>query len=160
MLKKPWMLYVQRHSALTEKAQMLKEATLRDHAGWTMTSKMPSVYIHFFGGESSKSILEARGIIPKDKQASKILQTKECPNCREPNTPTAKFCHACRFVISHDGYAETVETHKKLEAKVNELDNLWQEQANLVYQADSEKENLQTQLDQMRAEIERLKAMK
>jgi integrase len=44
MLTKPWNLYVFRHSALTEKSQILTESTLRDHAGWTMTSKMPTVY--------------------------------------------------------------------------------------------------------------------
>jgi len=49
MLTKPWNLYVFRHSALTEKSQILTESTLRDHAGWTMTSKMPTVYLHYFG---------------------------------------------------------------------------------------------------------------
>jgi hypothetical protein len=49
MLTKPWNLYIFRHSALTEKSQILKEHILRDHAGWTMTSKMPQVYIHYFG---------------------------------------------------------------------------------------------------------------
>jgi hypothetical protein len=62
MLTKPWNLYVFRHSALTEKSQVLKESTLRDHAGWTDTSKMPQVYIHYFGNESSNSLLEAHGI--------------------------------------------------------------------------------------------------
>ena len=51
MLTRPWNLYVFRHSALTEKSLILKEHVLRDHAGWTMTSKMPQVYIHYFGNE-------------------------------------------------------------------------------------------------------------
>jgi hypothetical protein len=55
MLTKPWNLYIFRHSALTEKSQILKEHVLRDHAGWSMTSRMPQVYIHYFGTESSKS---------------------------------------------------------------------------------------------------------
>jgi len=63
MLTKPWNLYILRHSALTEKSQILKEHVLRDHAGWTMSSKMPQVYIHYFGNESSKSLLEARGLV-------------------------------------------------------------------------------------------------
>jgi len=41
LLTKPWNPYVFRHSALTEKSQILKEHLLRDHAGWTTTSKMP-----------------------------------------------------------------------------------------------------------------------
>jgi hypothetical protein len=39
LLTKPWNPYVQRHSALTAKSQILKESTLRDHAGWSMTSR-------------------------------------------------------------------------------------------------------------------------
>ena len=55
MLTKPWNLYVFRHSALTEKSQILKEHVLRDHAGWTMSSKMPQVYIHYrYGKEYGK----------------------------------------------------------------------------------------------------------
>ena len=46
LLTKPWTLYIQRHSALTAKSLILKEHVLRDYAGWTMSSKMPQVYIH------------------------------------------------------------------------------------------------------------------
>lgn len=53
MLTKPWNLYVFRHSALTEKSQILSESILKDHAGWTMSSKMTQIYIHL-SGESSK----------------------------------------------------------------------------------------------------------
>src|SRR5215204_788808 len=38
MLTKPWNPYILRHSALTAKSQILKESTLRDHAGWSMNS--------------------------------------------------------------------------------------------------------------------------
>lgn len=62
LLTKPWTPYIQRHSALTSKSLILKEHTLRDHAGWSMSSRMPQVYIHYFGNESSKSLLEAYGI--------------------------------------------------------------------------------------------------
>jgi len=148
MLKKPWKLYVQRHSALTEKAQFLTEATLRNHAGWTMTSKMPAVYIHFFGAESSKSLLEARGIITKDKQASNFLQSKICPQCQEPNTPHAKFCHKCNMVLTYDEYTET---HTKFQELVNELGKTQMD-------ADYEREQMMEQMKELRAEIERLKA--
>ena len=60
MLTKPWNLYVFRHSALTEKSQFLTEAVLRSHAGWTMSSKMPQVYIHLSNESSKISIAEKR----------------------------------------------------------------------------------------------------
>jgi integrase len=66
LLDKPWNLYIFRHSALTHKSQILKEATLRDHAGWSTNSKMPSVYLHYFGTESCNSLLETCGIIKNE----------------------------------------------------------------------------------------------
>jgi integrase len=49
LLKKPWNPYIRRHSALTQKSKILKEHTLRQYAGWTPNSKVPQMYIHYFG---------------------------------------------------------------------------------------------------------------
>ena len=49
LLKKPWNPYVRRHSALTDKSKILKEHVLRQHAGWSVGSKMPEKYLHYFG---------------------------------------------------------------------------------------------------------------
>lgn len=62
MLTKPWNLYIFRHGSLTEKSQVLKEHVLRNHAGWTMSSKMPQIYLHYLGNESVNSLLEIKGI--------------------------------------------------------------------------------------------------
>jgi hypothetical protein len=35
LLKKPWNLYIRRHSSLTQKSKFLKEHILRQHAGWS-----------------------------------------------------------------------------------------------------------------------------
>ncbi|MFL6417991.1 MAG: hypothetical protein ACJ71P_01055, partial [Nitrososphaeraceae archaeon] len=59
LLQKPFNPYLQRHYALSEKAKILKEHVLRIHAGWGMNSRMPQVYLHYFGNESSESLLEA-----------------------------------------------------------------------------------------------------
>jgi integrase/recombinase XerD len=61
LLNKPWNPYIRRHSALTDKSKILKEHILRQHAGWSTSSNMPQKYIHWFGNESSESILEAYG---------------------------------------------------------------------------------------------------
>jgi hypothetical protein len=100
LLTKSWNLYVFRHSALTEKSTILKEHLLRNHAGWTMTNKMPQLYIHYFGNESSKSLLEARGIIKKRSSELVALKSKQCPNCNEPNKPDSKFCIAISESVS------------------------------------------------------------
>ena len=59
--------YIRRHSALTEKSAILKEHDLRQYAGWSPGSQMHLKYFHYFGNESNDSILEAYGIVSKDK---------------------------------------------------------------------------------------------
>jgi hypothetical protein len=118
LLKKPWNPYIRRHSALTEKSSFLKEHILRQHAGWSPRSQMHLKYLHYFGNESSDSILEAYGIVTKDKTQSDILRSKQCPNCDEPNKPDSKFCAKCRMVLTYDAYSETTEESMR---KENEL---------------------------------------
>jgi hypothetical protein len=81
ILQKPFNPYIQRNYALSEKAKILKEHVLRIHAGWGMNSKMPQVYLHYFGNESSESLLEAYGIVTKERQSTDSLKPKQCPNC-------------------------------------------------------------------------------
>jgi hypothetical protein len=80
LLKKPWNPYIRRHSALTEKSTILKEHVLRQHAGWTPGSQMHLKYLHYFGNESSESLLEVYGLIDHGIQIDQ-LKPKQCPNC-------------------------------------------------------------------------------
>jgi integrase len=121
LLTKPWNPYVQRHSALTAKSRILKESILRDHAGWSMTSKMPNIYLHYFGNESSKSLLEAYGVEKYNQQQIDILKAKTCPNCLESNKPDSRFCAKCRMVLTYDAYSETLENQKEKESQVQRL---------------------------------------
>lgn len=107
LLTKPWNLYVFRHSALTQKSRILKEHILRDHAGWSFTSKMPEVYLHYFGTESSNSLLQAYGITKGQETKMNLLKPQQCPNCLEPNKPDSKFCAKCKMVLTYDAYQET-----------------------------------------------------
>jgi integrase len=122
LLTKPWTPYILRHSALTSKSLVLNEHTLRDHAGWTMSSKMPEVYLHYLGNESSKSLLEAYGIEDKNNSNKKsILKSKPCPNCDEPNKPESKFCFRCKMVLTFDSYQEALEKQKEKDKEINEM---------------------------------------
>jgi hypothetical protein len=129
LLKKPWNPYIRRHSALTEKSKILKEHTLRQHAGWSQTSNMHRKYIHYYGNESNESILEAYGLINKNKQEIDKLKPKSCPNCQELNKIDSKFCVKCRMVLSYDAYIEATQYNEefeetrleKLEAKLDAL---------------------------------------
>jgi hypothetical protein len=127
LLKKPWNPYIRRHSALTEKSGILKEHHLRQFAGWSPGSNMHLKYLHYFGNESNDSILEAYGIISKDKQLSEALRPKQCPNCNEPNKPDSKFCAKCRMVLTYDAYSETLESEKQKDDKLTTMEKQFNE---------------------------------
>ena len=122
LLKKPWNPYIRRHSALTEKSTILKEHVLRQHAGWTPGSQMHLKYLHYFGNESSESLLEAYGIVTPGQQTDQ-LKPKQCPNCMEPNKPDTKFCAKCSMVLTYDAYSETIEVKQEKDAQIDKLSN-------------------------------------
>jgi hypothetical protein len=113
LLLKPSNPYVRRHSALTEKSTKLKSSTLNQHAGWTTNSGMAQKYIHYFGNESSESLLEAYGIVTKNNVPIDTLNPKICPNCNEGNTQDARFCSKCKMIMSFDGYKEVLQEQQE-----------------------------------------------
>lgn len=82
---------------------------------------MPNIYLHYFGNESSKSLLEAYGIEKYQQSQVDILKTKNCPNCSEPNKPDSRFCAKCRMVLTYDAYSETLEKQQEKESEVKSL---------------------------------------
>ena len=125
MLTKPWNLYVYRHSALTEKSLILPDSALKDHAGWSMGSKMTQTYVHL-SGQSSKVLLQKSGIITlEDNDSSNCLKSKYCPNCNESNRQDSKFCLRCRMVLTYDSYSEVRREDKnKIEKLEYDMNNL------------------------------------
>lgn len=121
LLRKPWNLYVRRHSNLTDKSKYLKEPVLRQHAGWSARSQMHLKYIHYFGNESSESILQEYGILPKENGEVDVLRPRRCPNCNEPNRPDQKFCAKCRLVLSIDVFHDTLKEQQDKDEHINEL---------------------------------------
>jgi integrase/recombinase XerD len=113
LLKKPWTLYMRRHSALTQKSQILREHTLRQHAGWSPGSQMHLKYLHYYGNESNTSLLQEYGILPKDNQEVDVLRPKYCPNCNEIQIPDQKFCSKCKLALTFEAYAENDESQRE-----------------------------------------------
>jgi integrase len=120
LMKKPWNPYIRRHTGLTEKSLKIP-GLINQYAGWSQSSTMPQKYLHYFGNESSNSLLAAYGIVTKDNQQLNLLKPKQCPNCNEPNKLESKFCAKCRMVLTYDAYNETVENQKEKESEVKNL---------------------------------------
>jgi hypothetical protein len=78
-------------------------------------------YLHYFGNESSKSLLEAYGIVTTEPQLWNQLKPKQCPNCSEPNKPDSRFCVSCHMIPSYDTYTETLEAGKLRESELKLL---------------------------------------
>lgn len=121
LLRKPWNPYIRRHSALTEKSKILKEHVLRQYAGWSPMSNMHLRYIHYFGNESTESLLKAYGIMPNDQVDMDKLAPKLCPNCNEPNKVDSKFCSKCRMVMTYNEYLETLEKQIERENEIHDM---------------------------------------
>jgi integrase/recombinase XerD len=121
LLAKPFNPYIRRHSALTEKSVKIKSHTLNQHAGWSARSNMAQKYIHYFGNESSESLLEAYGIVTKNNIPIDTLNPKVCPNCNEGNTQDAKFCSKCRMIMSFEGYQEALESQKQKDTELQSM---------------------------------------
>ena len=148
LLRKPWNLYIRRHSSLTQKSKFLKEHILRQHAGWSPRSQMHLKYVHYFGNESSESILQEYGILPKDNQETDILRPKQCPNCNEPNRPDQKFCVKCMMVLTYDAYSETLEKEQRRESEVLKIKEKYEEDMKAM------REEMENKFQQILAKID------
>ena len=84
-------------------------------------SNMAQKYIHYFGNESSESLLEAYGIVTKNNVPIDTLNPKICPNCNEGNTQDAKFCSKCKMIMSFEGYHEALESQSKKEDELKTM---------------------------------------
>jgi predicted amidophosphoribosyltransferase len=97
------------------------------------------------------SILEAYGIIPKDKEAADVLRPKQCPNCSEPNKPDSRFCANCRMVLTYDAYNETVEDQKQKDDQIKKM----QEQFDMMQSAQKEMFQMLKDPDKLLAVLKR-----
>lgn len=131
LLNKPWNPYTFRHTALTEKSKFLKEHILRSHAGWSMNSNMPQVYLHYFGNESSESILEAYGLKPSTVATDK-LKPVQCPNCGIDNKLDSKFCAKCRLALTMQAWNEAIEEKDSLKNELDEFRKEMQEMKSTI----------------------------
>jgi integrase/recombinase XerD len=151
LLKKPWNPYIRRHSALTEKARILKDPILKMHAGWSQKSQTHLIYEHWFGNESNESLLEAYGIVAAGQQQIDQLRPKQCPRCSEPNKPDDRFCGKCRMVLSYDAYQQTLEEQKRKESEVQMLRDKYEKDMKSLKVSMSSVEALTVEVEKLKA---------
>jgi hypothetical protein len=84
---------------------------------------MPKRYIHLFGNAACEDVLEAYGLVDKNPNIS-VLQSKQCPNCSEPNKPDSKFCLKCHMVLTYDAYSETLQQQEKQRLDMDKMEQV------------------------------------
>jgi hypothetical protein len=89
---------------------------------------MAQKYIHYFGNESSESLLEAYGIDTKSNIPIDTLNPKICPNCNDGNTQDARFWTKCKMIMSFDGYQEVLQEQQE---KDKDLQSVKERMANM-----------------------------
>jgi hypothetical protein len=90
-------------------------------------------YLHYFGNESSESLLEAYGLVDKGVFIDQ-LRPKQCPNCNEGNKPDSRFCGKCRMVLSYDAYEETLKEQEKQKMDMDKINGVLSELAQIKQQ--------------------------
>ena len=103
---------------------------MRLHAGWSKNSGMVKVYTLELGGESSRAILSAYGIMKNEvERKNDMLEPKYSPNCKEPNKPNSRFCvkEGCGHPLTFEVVKEMQEREQQkteveeMKAKVDEI---------------------------------------
>ncbi len=91
-------------------------------------------YVHYFGNESSESILQEYGILPKNNKEADVLRPKQCPNLVTNLKDKTRNCVKCRMVLTYDAYNETIEEKQTKDKQIEEMMRK-QEQFELLIQS-------------------------
>jgi ribosomal protein L40E len=114
-----------RHSRATFLANHLSDAQLKQHFGWTQSSRMASIYIHLSGRDVDKALLKINGInIDEANEQKSNLEPKNCMRCETVNPSTNKFCSRCGFILDEKTMVETIENDFKMKKSSDILDRM------------------------------------
>jgi len=116
--------YLFRHSRLTGLAEAgVSEPMLKEWAGWTKGSPMPSVYIHFSGRETRRVVAELLGVPEEPEEPTVgVLPLKTCPACGRRVEPDRLYCPYCDSPLS--GTVGVILAHERVEELKSELEGL------------------------------------
>ena len=88
-----------RHSRATYLANHLTEAQMKEHFGWTQSSRMASVYVHLSGRDVDNALLKVYGMKNNEEKEESELKPKTCQRCEQINPATNKFCSRCGAIL-------------------------------------------------------------
>jgi hypothetical protein len=119
-IKKKVYPHLFRHSRATFMASRLTEAQMKEYFGWTQSSEMASVYVHMSGRDLDDTLLKMHHMAEKKEEEMKI-QIRNCHRCKQPNSPTSKFCNKCGAVLNVETVLIVEQERAKADNLLNEL---------------------------------------
>ena len=117
--------HVFRHSKLNRLAKEgFNERDLRIFAGWSSTSTMPDVYLHYGENVVNDKILKMNGII-KEEKTKKSIKVKfiKCVRCNNENPPDSIYCN-CGMVLNSN---KVIKEVLKKQTAETELDKMFED---------------------------------
>ena len=84
-------LHLFRHSAATRLCLDLEPPAMNEVFGWSRRSTVSARYYHLSGKRVDAALLKADGLEPGE-EPDKIIQIRQCPQCRFPNINSAYHC--------------------------------------------------------------------
>jgi integrase len=124
--ERKWNPYIIRHYSLTMKSKerLVSDAMLRQHAGWSKQSNMPTVYLHHYSNSSTDEMLRAQGYLPPKNDTSfdsNAFNLKRCGNCGTTNLPESISCAHCHLIIDNIALNEILQEQQLKEYEIEEL---------------------------------------
>lgn len=119
-----------RKASLTQRAREgYNERFLEMAAGWSRGSKMARKYTLLDKSDLERKIMEDNGLIPpENKDKVKVMELKECSNCKHMNSPANKFCCECKAPLDITAAYEKLKGEHdrwdKIEGELEELRGL------------------------------------
>lgn len=83
-----------RHGSATRNAKFLTDSELKIMYGWSMTSKMPAVYVHLSGKDLDAKLTSMYSGKPYEPPKPGFVPAV-CPRCSEKSSPGMLYCPRC-----------------------------------------------------------------
>ena len=122
-IKKRIFNHMLRHGSATRNAKFLTDSELKLMYGWSMSSKMPAVYVHLSGRDLDDKLTSIYG-------GQKIEQTKPefapviCPRCSELASPGMVYCPKCASPLGLEERGRMAAEDESVKKELAELRKL------------------------------------
>ena len=83
-----------RHGSATRNAKFLTDSELKLMYGWSMSSKMPAVYVHLSGRDLDDKLMALYGG-ERVEPSRPTFSPRICPRCNETASSGMVYCPKC-----------------------------------------------------------------